>query len=53
MDLSDAEKNRQETMKFQMANNRNKEKAKELGNQFKVSMLELEAKEVQMTEVMK
>ena len=53
MALADAEKNRQETLKFQMANNRNKAKAKELGNQFKGAMLELEAKEAQMIEVMK
>ena len=53
MALADAEKNRQETMKFQIANNRNKAKAKELGNQFKGAMLELETKEVQMTKVMK
>ena len=49
IDLADAEKNRQETLKFQMANNRNKAKAKELGNQFKAARMELEAKEDQMT----
>ena len=53
MALADAEKNRRETLKFQMANNRNKEKSKELGNQFKAARMELEAKEDQMTEVMK
>ena len=51
--LTDAERNRQETLKFQMANNRNKAKVKELGNLFKVSRIELEEKEDQMTEVLK
>ena len=43
--LANIEKNRQETLKFQMANNRNKEKAKQLGKQLKYAMLELETKE--------
>ena len=51
--LADAERNHQETLKFQMANNRNKAKVKELGNQFKIARMELEAKEDQMTEVLK